>query len=44
MSSLPTDITEPGRPHVQEVSPGAYAYIQLDGSEWIVRSWLGETG
>jgi cyclase len=35
VSSLPTDITEPGRPHVQEVSPGVYAYIQPDGTWWI---------
>ena len=30
MSSLPTDITEPGRPYVQEVSPGVYAYVEPD--------------
>jgi|SRR5271165_1072003 len=35
MSSLPTDITEPGRPHVQEVSPGVFAYVQPDGTWWI---------
>ncbi len=35
MSSLPTDITEPGRPYVQEVSPGVYAYVQPDGTWWI---------
>jgi len=35
MSSLPADITEPGRPYVQEVSPGIYAYIQPDGTWWI---------
>ena len=32
MSSLDLDITEPGCPSVQEVSPGVYAYIQPDGS------------
>ena len=32
MSSLPSDITVPGRPEVHEVSPGVYAYIQPDGS------------
>jgi cyclase len=35
MSSMPADITEPGRAHVQEVSPGVYAYIQPDGTWWI---------
>ena len=35
MSSLNLDITEPGRPRVQEVSPGVYAYIQPDGTWWI---------
>jgi cyclase len=35
VSSLNLDITEPGRPHVQEVSPGVYAYIQPDGTWWI---------
>lgn len=35
MSSLPTDITEPGRPYVQEVSPGIYAHVQPDGTWWI---------
>jgi cyclase len=35
MSSLPTDITEPGRPYVQEVSPGVCAYVQPDGTWWI---------
>jgi cyclase len=35
MSSLPADITEPGRPYVQEVSPGIYAYVQPDGTWWI---------
>ena len=35
MSSMPTDITEPGRPHVQEVSEGIFAYIQPDGTWWI---------
>ena len=32
MSSLPSDITVPGRPELHEVSPGVYAYIQPDGS------------
>jgi hypothetical protein len=36
MSSLGHDITEPGRPEVQDVSPGVYAYIQPDGSCWRV--------
>jgi cyclase len=35
MSSLVTDITAPGRPEVQEVSPGIYAYVQPDGTWWI---------
>ncbi|HEY7325043.1 MAG TPA: MBL fold metallo-hydrolase [Streptosporangiaceae bacterium] len=35
MSSLDLDITQPGRPEVQEVSPGVYAYIQPDGTWWI---------
>ena len=35
MSSLDLDITEPGRPELHEVSPGAYAYIQPDGTWWI---------
>jgi cyclase len=35
MSSLPADITEPGRPEVLEVSAGVYAYIQPDGTWWI---------
>ena len=35
MSSLDHDITEPGRPEVQEVSPGVYAYLQPDGTWWI---------
>jgi cyclase len=35
MSSLPSDITEPGRPYVQEVSDGIYAYVQPDGTWWI---------
>ena len=35
MSSLDVDITEPGRPEVQEVSPGVYAYLQPDGTWWI---------
>jgi cyclase len=35
VSSLNLDITEPGRPEVQEVSPGVYAYVQPDGTWWI---------
>jgi cyclase len=35
MSSVPHDITVPGRPGVQEVSAGVYAYIQPDGTWWI---------
>lgn len=35
MSGLDLDITEPGRPQVQEVSPGVYAYVQPDGTWWI---------
>jgi cyclase len=35
VSSLNLDITEPGRPRVQEVSPGVYAYIQPDATWWI---------
>lgn len=32
VSSLGRDITVPGRPEVQEVSAGVYAYVQPDGS------------
>jgi cyclase len=35
MSSIVTDITAPGRPEVQEVSGGVYAYVQPDGTWWI---------
>ncbi len=35
MSSLGSDITVPGRPEVQEVSAGIYAYVQPDGTWWI---------
>jgi cyclase len=35
MSSLASDITVPGRPEVQEVSAGVYAYVQPDGTWWI---------
>jgi cyclase len=35
VSSLDHDITEPGPPEVQEVSPDVYAYIQPDGTWWI---------
>ncbi len=40
MSSLPSDITVPGRPEVHEVSAGVYAYIP-DGTRcaWAKRSW-----
>jgi hypothetical protein len=31
MSSLPADITAPGRPEVRPVSAGIYAYVQPDG-------------
>ena len=35
MSSLPSDITVPGRPEVHEVSDGVFAYVQPDGTWWI---------
>jgi cyclase len=35
MSSSRTDITIPGRPQLQEVSAGVYAYVQPDGTWWI---------
>ncbi len=35
VSSLGRDITVPGRPEVQEVSAGVYAYVQPDGTWWI---------
>jgi len=35
VSSLDVDIIKPGRPEVQEVSPGIYAYLQPDGTWWI---------
>jgi cyclase len=35
MSSLPTDITEPGRPELVEVAARVYAYVQPDGTWWI---------
>ena len=35
MSSALGDITAPGRPQVQEVSAGVYAYVQPDGTWWI---------
>ena len=35
MSSLNSDITDPGRPLLSEVSPGIYAYLQPDGTWWI---------
>ena len=41
MSSLPSDITVPGRPEVHEVSAGVYAYIQPDGpsGEFLGAGW-----
>lgn len=45
MSSLPSDITVPGRPEVHEVPAGVYAYIQPDGStRRVSRGRLGGTG
>ncbi len=35
MSSLDLDITQPGRPEVEQVSAGVYAYVQPDGTWWI---------
>jgi cyclase len=35
MSSLNTDITDPGEPILAAVSDGIYAYIQPDGTWWI---------
>ena len=35
MSSLDHDITQPGRPYVQEVSPSVFAHVQPDGTWWI---------
>jgi cyclase len=35
MSSLNSDITDPGKPLLSEVSPGIYAYVQPDGTWWI---------
>jgi cyclase len=40
MSSLPSDITVPGRREVHEVSAGVYAYIQPDGTWWINTGFL----
>jgi cyclase len=37
VSSLDLDITEPGPPEVQEVSPGVYAYVQPDGT-WFINN------
>lgn len=34
-NSLTDDITEPGRPEMQEVPRGIFAYIQPDGTWWI---------
>jgi Inosine-uridine preferring nucleoside hydrolase len=41
MSSLHCDITQPGPPRVEEVSPGVYAYIQPDGSNCRVLTTSG---
>jgi cyclase len=35
MTSLTSDITDPGVPVLTEVSPGIYAYLQPDGTWWI---------
>ena len=35
MSSLNTDIADPGRPILEEVSPGVFSYVQPDGTWWI---------
>jgi cyclase len=35
MSSLNSDITDPGVPELSEVSAGIYAYVQPDGTWWI---------
>ena len=35
MSSLNTDIADPGRPVLDEVSPGIFSYVQPDGTWWI---------
>jgi cyclase len=35
MSSHAGDITTPGRPEVQQVADGVYAYVQPDGTWWI---------
>ncbi len=35
VTSTAHDITTPGRPRVEEVSPGVHAYIQPDGTWWI---------
>jgi cyclase len=35
VSSLDDDITEPGRPYIQEVSAGVFAHVQPDGTWWI---------
>jgi len=35
MSSLTTDISDPGRPVLEEVSPGIFSYMQPDGTWWI---------
>jgi cyclase len=35
MSSLNTDIAKPGRPILEEVSPGIFSYVQPDGTWWI---------
>jgi cyclase len=35
MSTIHHDITTPGRPQVQEVDDGVFAYLQPDGTWWI---------
>ncbi|MQA08944.1 MAG: MBL fold metallo-hydrolase [Pseudonocardiaceae bacterium] len=35
MSSAGYDITHPGRPELQEVADGVFAYVQPDGTWWI---------
>jgi cyclase len=35
MSSLNTDIGDPGEPLLEEVSPGVFSYVQPDGTWWI---------
>lgn len=35
MSGVARDVTSPGRPRLEEVSEGIYAYLQPDGTWWI---------